>query len=247
MILKERLGEKHITYQGYEVEIIEYFSSANCTLLFNDGTILKNRTYNDIKNGKIPNHYHPSVYGVAYMGLGLHTNKDFQKHTTWRKMIRRAYCKQFKTDNPSYKNVTSCKEWLNFQNFGDWYEANWNSNCMDKYWHLDKDILVKGNKIYSPETCCFVPREINVLFVKCDARRSDMPIGVKKEGSRYSSAISKKGVNTYIGMFDTPEEAFQAYKEAKEQYIKEVADKWKGQISDKVYEAMYKYEVEVTD
>ena len=115
-------------------------------------------------------------------------------------------------------------------------------------WELDKDILIKGNKIYSPETCAFVPAEINGIFTKTNSKRGVYPIGVSlhKEG-RFQAKVLKNKKQAYIGLFDTPEEAFQAYKKAKEEYIKEVADKWKDKIDPRVYEAMYNYQVEITD
>ena len=60
-------------------------------------------------------------------------------------------------------------------------------------WQLDKDILIKGNKIYSPDTCCFVPSEINNLFVGCNKSRGSLPIGVtfNKRLKRYVAQISK--------------------------------------------------------
>ena len=115
-------------------------------------------------------------------------------------------------------------------------------------WELDKDILIKGNKVYSPETCCFVPQEINCLFTNCKSVRGKYPIGVTKTvNGKYKARINKNGDRIDLGLFDTPEEAFQVYKIAKELHIKEVADKWRGQITEPCYEAMYAYEVEITD
>ena len=114
-------------------------------------------------------------------------------------------------------------------------------------WELDKDILFKGNKIYSPETCCFIPREINQIFPKRDLKRGEYPIGVTRKRGKFSAQLSTKDFNKNLGVFNTPEEAFQAYKSAKESYIKEVADKWKDQIEPRVYQAMYNYQVEITD
>ena len=74
-------------------------------------------------------------------------------------MLIRCYNKKDLEKNPTYKNTTVCIEWCNFQNFAQWFEKNYIDD-----WALDKDILVKGNKVYSPETCCFVPREINEVF-----------------------------------------------------------------------------------
>ena len=159
-------------------------------------------------------------------------------------MLERCYSKKKHKKRPTYVESYVDNRWHNFKTFAEWSECNW-KHWMDETWHLDKDILIKGNKIYSPETCCFVPRTINTLFTKSEAKRGDYPIGVSKEKNyRKFKATFKK---TTLGRYTTAEEAFQAYKDAKEKYIKEVADKWKGLISDKVYQAMYNYQVEITD
>jgi hypothetical protein len=199
--------------------------------------------------GTIKNPRFPFLYGLGYVGDGVYKTKGFHKKTPyyvkWFNIFERCYNGVY----PSYKTVKVCEEWHNFQNFAKWYEENWKSDYMDNKWSLDKDILVKGNKIYSPETCCFVPQEINSLFIKLNSRRGEYPIGVYlSKNKKYISNFTKgKRVTMYLGTYNTPEEAFQVYKETKESYIKEIADKWKGQISDKVYEAMYNYKVEIDD
>ena len=119
---------------------------------------------------------------------------------------------------------------------------------------LDKDILIKGNKIYSPETCIFVPQTINSLFVKRDNKRGESVIGVSlHKNSKYQVHCSiinpetGKSKQEYLGVYDTQEKAFQVYKYYKEKNIKEVADYYFGRIPDKLYNAMYNYEVEITD
>lgn len=181
----------------------------------------------------------PSVYGIGYLGIGRHKADNKSKATLvyrkWSGMLGRGYCNKYKGKNPTYKDVTVCEEWHNFQNFAQWFEENYIEG-----WHLDKDILQKRNKIYSPETCCFVPQEINLLFtnntISC---QEDMKIrkGYKKYRVRIN--INKKIIS--LGTFSTPEEAFEAYKTAKEKYIREVADKWRGQISERCYQAMYNW------
>lgn len=143
---------------------------------------------------------------------------------------------------PTYIGCEVNKYWHNFQNFGDWFKENWKP-YMDSSWCLDKDILVKGNKVYSPETCCFVPNEINSLFTKRQNKRGDYPIGVNKEYNKFRVRLNKLN----ISLRSTPEEAFYDYKIAKEQHIREIADKWKSLIEEKVYKALINYKVEIND
>lgn len=247
---KDRTGERYLSNENCWMTIIEYFSTFNCTIQFDDGTILKNRQFGDIKRGNVKNPYHPFVYGKGYIGIGSHIppfKGEYVKiYKTWNHMLERCYSIKWLENNPAYKRCSSDKEWHNFQNFADWAKQNFNSEIM-KGWALDKDILVKGNKIYSPKTCCFVPQEINSLLTSCKSVRGKYPIGVTKKLKRYEARVNKRGDRISLGYFDTPEEAFEAYKIGKELYIKEVADKWRGQITEECYQAMYKYEVEITD
>ena len=244
---KNRLGEQGKNNQGSKYTIIEYESSTNCSVLFETGYCKSNCFYNEIKNGTIKDLLYPSVYGIGYVGVGKYNSKDDKKvYNLWQNLIERAYSEKFKSEHLTYKDCTIDIVWLNFQVFADWFYKNWKP-WMNSTWHLDKDILVKGNKIYSPETCAFVPVKINSLLTKCDKVRGNYPIGVQKKSEKFVASISMEGRCIRIACFDTPEEAFQVYKTAKEAYIKEVADKWKGLISDKVYEALISYKVEITD
>ena len=114
-------------------------------------------------------------------------------------------------------------------------------------WQLDKDILCKECRIYSSETCALVPKEVNYLLLKADKIRGFLPIGVNISLSNYASRLTKNNKLIHIGSFKTVEEAFQAYKMAKEQHIKEVADKWRGKITEKVYNALINYKIEIDD
>lgn len=244
---ESRIGEKYITKEGCEIEITEYFSSHNVTIKFKDGLEIKNRNYLNIQQGGVKNPNHPSVYSTGYEGVGEYSFKNNNKcYNNWREMIRRGYSKKHKDRNPSYSGCCIIKEWHNFQNFAKWHEENWKKH-MDSTWELDKDILQKGNKTYSPETCCFVPKKINLLFVKNNIRRGELPIGVNKSGKNFNAKIMKNNKEEDLGTFKTPEQAFQAYKTAKEAHIKEVADKWRGQITEPCYEALINYQVEITD
>ncbi len=240
---ESRVGEFHLTNQGYWVEITEWFNSKNCTVSFKNGFTVNHREYNDVKKGKIANPYHPTVLKVGYLGLGLYSpEKNRKAHNKWKDILRRGYCIEFKNKNVAYKNATVSAEWHNFQNFAEWFE---NNHITD--FALDKDILIKGNKQYSPETCCFVPQEINNLFTKREANRGDLPIGVFKNRNKYALSCNRGHMEIKQKSFDTPEECFNYYKFHKEKHIEEVANKWRGKITERCYFAMINYKVEITD
>lgn len=154
---------------------------------------------------------------------------------------------------PAYLGCTVSESFKSYSYFYEWCHKQTGFNLKDdsgKTWHLDKDILVKGNKLYSEDTCVFVPPEINAVFVKRRAKRGKLPIGVSlcSNTNKYRAAISDgKGKAIKLGRFDTPEEAFQAYKTAKEISIKNLAIKWKDKIDNRLYLAMMCYIVDITD
>ena len=249
---KNRIGEKHITKQGYEIEIIKYINAHNLNIMFEDGAIIENTSYDNVLKRKVENPKHKTVFGVGFLGTGKYKttfkSKICKNYQTWRCMMQRCYDEKSQEKQISYKNTTVCEEWHNFQNFAEWMENNYNPETMQG-WQLDKDILIKGNKIYSPDTCCFVPQEINIQFIKSNSVRGEFPIGVCyiKKRNVFMSYFNKNKKRYFLGHFNTIEKAFQAYKTAKEQAIKEAADEWKDKIVPRVYQAMYNYEVEITD
>ena len=114
---------------------------------------------------------------------------------------------------------------------------------------VGKDVLIKGNKIYSPNTCSYIPSFINTLLLNCRSARGKYPIGVIKHRNGFMARLCKRGKLCYIGFYNTIEEAFLAHKQAKESYIKEVAQEYfnKGEIDKRVYNALMNYKVEITD
>lgn len=182
-------------------------------------------------------------YGAAICDIPNSSNERYYK--TWRSMLDRTLGSVYKNKYPTYKGCVVCDEWLTLSNFKAWFESA--ENGYIEGYHLDKDILVKGNKVYSPQTCCFVPHEINTLFSR--KTNGSLPIGVNRSGDFFTASMSINYRKKHIGYYPTIEEAFYAYKDAKERYIKEIAEKYfqEGKITKKVYDALMKYEVEITD
>lgn len=258
----KRLGEtkKNEEHLGnYEMRIIEYNGSHNIWVEFQDKHKARvHTTYGNFKNGKVKNPYHPSMYNVGYLGQGEYrrklNGKDTRVYRIWISMLQRCYDPYFLNEHPTYRDCMVCDKWLNFQNFAEWYYENYYEIENEKIC-LDKDILYKGNKIYSPKTCIFAPERINTLFLKQEKMRGDTPIGMYwcKERNKYHVHFAMydkkigKSKPKFIGRYDTIEEAFFSYKQEKENYIKQVADEYKDLIPQKLYKALYKYEVEIND
>ena len=250
----DRLGEKKIDKYGIEMEIIEYKNCHNIIVRFNDGfgALVKTR-YDCFEKNNIKNPYRKSFCGVGYLGQGKYNSVNSRKILDcWQNMLKRCYDKEYQKKNPTYKNCEVCEEWLNFQNFAKWYEENYYN--IGESLFLDKDILCKGNKIYSPETCILVPRLINNLFTKRQNERGDSSIGVRpyKDTNKFITIISEthrngKTKRKHLKICDTEEEAFNIYKNYKEKLIKEIADEYKEDIPYNLYLALYKYEVDIND
>jgi hypothetical protein len=160
MVFIDRTGEKHTTNEGYKVKITSCRGSLDCDIIFESGYEIKNLNYHQIKNGQVKNPFHPSVYGVGFVGVGNYVahikRKPTKSYGTWIGMLRRCYSEKSLIRRPTYKNVSVCEKWLNFQNFAQWFEENYIEGL-----DLDKDLLSGNNKIYSPETCCFLSNEEN--------------------------------------------------------------------------------------
>lgn len=163
----------------------------------------------------------------------------------WNSLVQR--CKtgsKTKTDLPTYKDAEN--HFLDFQDFMEWAT---NQIGYSEGYDLDKDILIKGNKVYSRETCVFVPHEINMFFTKRQQKRENIPIGVikRKDCKRYTAQGHVNGVTKNLGTFRTAEEAFNAYKSHKESRALELAEKWKDKIDPRVYNVLCNYSIEITD
>lgn len=205
-------------------------------LIIEDGTCL-NVSYSNLTRGKISNPFFKSVYKVGFIGIGKYVSRinglDTKDYNTWNHMMQRCYSPN--ENQITYKGCTICPEWHNFQNFAKWFEENYIEG-----FHLDKDILVKGNKVYSPETCCFVPVEINSLVKNFNRRNGKS--GVQKQ-KKFISKITKNGKTIYLGSFKTEDEAHNRYIVERKIHVKSLADVYKNKITENCYIALLNYEL----
>ena len=234
-----RVGEKYTTNQGYIVEIVEYFNSLNITLKFEDGTLIYNIRFGNLKRGNVSHPLRKSVFGVGYIGIGKYKSTENGRETVsysrWSNMLSRCYSK--KNLNNS---LSVCEEWHNYQNFGAWFDENWD-DVMNTSWHLDKDIRIKGNKIYSPSACMFVPKVINNLFIR--TTNKDIASTVEKSSGIFTPYLSKNKKTKGLGRYKNQKESYECYKYAKEGWIKEIADEWKERLRISTYNEITQYKI----
>ena len=247
-----RLYEENINKFGSIIKIIRYGGANDIDIYFPEyNWILYNNNYDNFKRGVVKCPYESRVYGKGYFGEGPYkaniNKRSTAEYRTWNHMLGRCYDEEYMYKNPTYVDCFVCDDWLNFQNFAKWYNDNY-YNIDNMTMALDKDILYKGNRIYSPETCIFVPQQINSLFTNNHNIRGELPIGVKKKGNKFEAYCNNGyGKVCYVGNSDTIVGAFELYKEFKEAIIKQIADDYKDNIPYKLYEAMYNYKIEITD
>lgn len=142
-------------------------------------------------------------------------------YRTWRDMLTRGYSESWKTKYPTYRDCFVCEEWLKFSNFKKWMETqNWENR------NLDKDLLFKDNKLYSPSTCIFITGKVNRFLLDNKSRRGCLPIGVcwHKRDCLYHANISVDNTRKYLGAFQSSQEAHQAWLTAKLEAARELAE-----------------------
>ena len=252
---KDCVGKVCKSLSSGDFKILKYNDTANVEIQFVNTGFETVAQLGHIRNGSIKDPYSPSVYGIGVTGTkypvkikGVIT----KEYDLWHSMLRRCYSDTSKKKNPAYEGCEVSDNFKYYEYFYEWchkqigFGVDGNGNSFQ----LDKDLLIKGNRVYSESTCVFIPSEINSLLVKCTASRGEHLIGVNwsKTNKAFVAQVNKgKGKRDYLGYFKTEIEAFNAYKIAKESFIKEQANEWKGKIDVRAYNALMKYTVNITD
>ena len=253
----DRTGEEGYNNLGSKMIIKEYRSAKDIDVYFPKyNWTFKHATYQSFKNREIKCPYEPRIYGVGYISEGKYkvseNGKITKEYDIYHDMLKRCYDPKYQEKYSTYKGCKVEEYLLNFQYMAEWIEENY-YEVPGEQMCLDKDILCKGNKVYSRETCIFVPQRINKLFTKRDNSRGDNPIGVDQLplGNYQVRCWNGFGKRIWLGTYTTKQEAFQVYKNYKEKVIKEVIDSYEGIIPEphysKLKEAMYNYKVEIDD
>ena len=213
------VGQKIIVNKVDEVKILKIIK--NKVILEFEGNVEVETSISSLYTGIVKNHYKKNIFGVGFLGKGIYKANSNKKPTkyyyTWYKMLERCYSEKMQKKFPTYKNCIVSEEWHNFQNFAKWFEENYPKLKIDDNWHLDKDLLSSGNKIYSKETCLFLPANVNTFLA--NSRKTDKStskfIGVSYNNKKrkFVAMISffKENTNKCLGEFKNEIEASKTY------------------------------------
>ena len=248
---KDCVGKVCKSKSSGDFKILKYNDNRNVDIQFINTGFETSVQLGNIKSGKVKDQRSPSVFGVGILGTKYPPSeggRNTKGYALWCHMLERCYSNTYKKKQPTYEGCEVSENFKYYEYFYEW--CNEQIGFGNEGWQLDKDLLTKGNKVYSETTCVFLPNEINSLLTKRTSLRGNHLIGVywHKTANAFKAQVNKgKGKREHLGYFNTEIEAFNSYKQAKESFIKEQAEKWKGKIDERAYEALMNYTVEITD
>ena len=237
-IQEAKIGMMKPNSFGTNMKIIEVVSWQKVIIQFQDKyKYEKEIFFHNFNRGTVKNPYDPIIQGRGYLGVGGYKSRDERNKITnqynaWSNMLR-CYSEKHRYLFEAYPACEICDEWCDFQVFAKWFDENFYN--IDGRLHVDKDVLVRNNKIYSPETCLLLPQRINMIFMeKTKSTDKDLPNAIWRGVKEFKVAYNGKS----LGVFKTLDDAIAAHDTAKRQHIKQVAEEYKNKISEKVYKAL---------
>ena len=254
-VSKDCIGKICKSKSSGDFKIVKYNDSKDVEIQFLKTGHETSVQLTNIRNGNVKDPYLPSVFGVGVLGTKYPATVNgviTKEYELWKSMLKRCYSDGFKKKQPTYEGCEVSDNFKSYEYFYEWChkQIGFNNDGNGNPFQLDKDLLIKGNKVYSEDFCVFIPSDINLLLTKSNKTRGEHLIGVywDKTNKAFKAQVCRsKGKSEYLGYFKTGIEAFKAYKTAKEAFIKEQASKWQSQIDPRAYNALMNYTVEITD
>lgn len=249
-MLKSRIGDTNINFQGVPMKIVGYRNSRDIDVEFPNNCIVYHKEYRKFLSGHLSYPYYPSYLGIGYLGDGKYKSRNNSIKTDayikWGSMLTRCYSDKY-IKSEAYENCFVDPCWHNFQNFAKWYYENI-YELADETIELDKEIKYKSCRIYSADTCLLVPHKLNTIFCNRAKDRGKYLIGITHyDSSFYYVSCNTFGKRCQVGKYKTEYEAFLAYKEYKENEISRLAESYRGKIPDAIIEYAKNYEVKQYD
>lgn len=231
------IGYRFTSYSGESCEVVSCTSKTQYGVAV-EGVFAGVFRPQHIKIGKIRNPFRKSLHGIGYVGMGKHKSRTVA-YRKWANMITRCYSED-RTGFQTYNDVTVCADWHNHQNFADWFYKQ--EGCENSAWQLEKDILVLGNRVYSPKTCCLVPRGLNNFVASLNEDVSGFSL--HEHSGLYRAEYHTEGRTKSLGYYKDPENAAAAYKAMKDSLRVVTFDKYKDMLPAHVRDAYVKNYIE---
>lgn len=229
---KVNVGDKFINSDNEAYTVTHIDSCKEVYVEFTDGTVLKVTSIHAASG--VRNYNSKTVHGVGFTGYGKYSKSTHEKlYFKWSSMLRRGYSEDYKIKKPTYKDVTVCDLWHNFQNFAEW--ASSRADYIDG-WEIDKDILIPNNKVYCPEACCFVPRVINCTIRSSSLKdKTKIPFRISAGRIQYKILVSLDNSNKKTFYFKDIDEAYCTVVKFKTERVTALAEEFKSQLDPAVY------------
>ena len=238
-------GGRYTNFQGYDFEIIKRVKGQQFLVRFlTDIPHEEVHHRSNISSGTVHYPFGPTVAGHGIIGLFPIDISSYQ-YKSWVGMLKRVYTPGNERAAINYGDCSVKEDWLWFENFHSWSSKQ----IYQPGWHLDKDLLVPGNRVYCSDHCIYLPSCINVFLTDRGNERGPYPRGVtvRPDTGRFQASCNNAGTYQYLGIYDTPEEAFAVYKAEKERLARKLAREWTGIIDEKAVDALMSYTVNITD
>lgn len=230
-----KVGDVFTANNGEQYEVIEYMDSTNVTVrFFKTGYINTTATVN-IRKGSVGDPLLPRLHG-NFIGIGPHNEGNSPTvNYRWKGIHERS--------GYSGGIITVCDEWLNYQNFYAWSEKQIGHNS--KEYEIDKDLLVPGNTLYSPETSCYLPGKINSLKFNRTTKENGYPMGVSdcKLTGKYRVRWRDANGVAWEERVLTLDYAIEMIAETKRKTILLVAEEYKSRIDPRAYQALVHWNI----
>ena len=242
-----KVGDTFLTKCCGICTVIEYVSYVEVYVKFEDDSVVKTRVQS-LERGHCRNLNSKLVFGAGINDMfRAEKTKDFIKQKQlWHGILERCFSEKFLEKSPTYKNCKVSESWLILSNFIEDVKSIENyEKSLNEGWQLDKDLLSNGSKLYSKDTCCFIPRSLNIILSSYPKKLNGLPKGVKlSKGGKYFAIIQKEGKKIFLGSYDSVEEASRVYNIAKKEYLLNIADSIKDVVPENVYKALVNFNLE---
>ena len=248
---KDCVGKVFKSSNSGDFNIVNYNDYGNVEIQFLKTGFETVAQLGHIRNGNVKDPHSPSVFGVGVVGTkhpSMINGVQTKEYELWKSMLRRCYSDKYQKKYPTYEGCEVSNNLKSYEYFYEW--CNKQIGFGNQGFQLDKDLLTKGNKVYSEDSCVFLPKEINILLTKSTSSRGEHLIGVcwHKARKAFMAQVGKgKGKLKHLGYFTNEIEAYNTYKQAKEVFVKAQANEWKGKIDERAYNALMNYTVEIDD